>query len=213
VDKARRPGGRAAAPPRARAFGSFALIAFVCVGGGPAATAEPIEQRVAVCLGCHGARGQSAIPETPSLGGQPAFFVVAQLFLFREGRRQSEAMTAAARGLTNDDLRAFAGYIAKLPAPPPTDDPPDPAAYARGQALARKKPCGVCHNPDFSGREQMPRLAGQREDYLLKAMREYRSGARIGYGGATMGEELAGMSDGDLRDLAHFLARASRPAP
>ena len=71
---------------------------------GAVARAQSVDERFAVCLACHGADGQSRIPETPSLGGQPSFFVVAQLFLFREGRRDSAAMIAAAKGLTNDDL-------------------------------------------------------------------------------------------------------------
>ena len=160
---------------------------------------------MAVCLACHGADGQSPIPDTPSLGGQPAFFVVAQLFLFRDGRRASPAMTEAARGLTNDDLRAFAERITKLPPPRPPAEPPDPARAARGEVLARQHRCVVCHNPDFSGRDQMPRLASQREEYLLRAMREFKRGARIGYAGA-MAEELVPLGDAELLDLAHYLA-------
>ena len=170
-----------------------------------AGAAQSMEERFTACLACHGADGQSRTPETPSLGGQPAFFVVAQLFLFREGRRDNAAMTAAAKGLTNRDLTAFAERVTRLPAPPPPGKPPDPARFARGRTLTLRHPCGVCHNPDFSGREQMPRLANQREDYLLKSMREYKSGARLGYGGA-MAQELAGLTDQDLSDLAHFLA-------
>ena len=167
--------------------------------------AQSVDERFVVCLACHGSDGQSRVPETPSLGGQPSFFVVAQLFLFREGRRDNAAMTAAAKGLTNADLLAFAERVMKLPPPPPPEATPDPERFARGRALTRRHPCGVCHNPDFSGRERMPRLANQREDYLLKSMREYKSGARLGYGGA-MAQELAGLSDQDLVDLAHFLA-------
>jgi cytochrome c553 len=177
----------------------------------PSVPMPSVEERFTVCLACHGADGQSRIPETPSLGGQPSFFSVAQLFLFREGRRNSPAMIAAARGLTNDDLLAFADRITKLPPPPPPDDPPDPERFARGRRLTLRHPCGVCHNPDFSGREQMPRLANQREEYLLKAMREYKSGARLGYGGA-MAQELADLNDQDLVDLAHFLSHQS-PKP
>lgn len=176
----------------------------------PPARAASFEERVAVCLACHGPGGQSQVPETPSLGGQPEFFVMAQLFLFREGRRNVPVMTEAARGLTNDDLRTFAARVASLPPPAPPPDPPDPDRFARGRRLAGQHPCPVCHNPDFSGREQMPRLANQREDYLLKSMRDYQSGARIGYVGA-MSQELVGLSDADLRDLAHFLAHL--PAP
>jgi len=164
---------------------------------------------VQVCHACHGPEGHSSLPDTPSIGGQPSFFVVAQLFLFRDGRRNSPAMVEAAKGLTNDDLRAFAEYISKLPPPAPPPDAPDPVRFERGRVLARQQPCGVCHNQDFSGREQMPRLANQREDYLLKAMREFKSGARIGYAGA-MAEELTRLSDDDLVALAHFLNHVPR---
>ena len=191
-------------PPSARVV-VLAALAAIGLLPGSAATAQSVDERFVVCLACHGADGQSRIPETPSLGGQPSFFVVAQLFLFREGRRDSAAMTAAAKGLTNDDLLAFAERVTKLPPPPSPDEAPDPQRFARGRILTLRHPCGVCHNPDFSGREQMPRVANQREDYLLKSMREYKSGARLGYGGA-MAQELAGLGDQDLIDLAHFLS-------
>ena len=61
------------------------------------------------------------------------------------------------------------------------------------------------HNPDFSGKDQVPRLANQREEYLLKALREFRSGKRLGYGGA-MADVLAGLKDADLIDVAHYLS-------
>jgi cytochrome c553 len=115
-------------------------------------------------------------------------------------------MDAFARELTNDDLRAFGELIAKLPPPAPRAAAPDAARVARARTLVEKRKCVVCHNPDFSGREQMPRLANQREDYLVKAMRDYRSGNRIGYGNAAMAETVAGLTDGDLQDLAYFLA-------
>jgi cytochrome c553 len=195
-------------PSPARVAVPVALVVLVLLPASSAtgqSRAPSVDERFAVCLACHGADGRSRTPETPSLGGQPSFFVIAQLFLFREGRRDSADMTAAAKGLTNDDLLAFAERVKGLPPPPPPDEAPDAERFARGRALTRRHPCGVCHNPDFSGREQMPRLANQREDYLLKAMREYKSGARLGYGGA-MAQELAGLSDQDLIDLAHFLA-------
>jgi cytochrome c553 len=163
-----------------------------------------------VCLACHGPEGQSLTPGTPSLGGQPSFFVIAQLFLFRRGGRTSAAMSEAARTLSDDDLRAFGAWASKLPAPRPPADAPDAGRLERGRRLTLRHPCGVCHNPDFSGREQMPRLAHQREDYLLEAMRQYKSGARLGYGGA-MSSELAGLTDDDLQDLAHYLSHL--PAP
>ena len=115
-------------------------------------------------------------------------------------------MDALAKPLKDDDLRSLAAVFEKQAPPKPPAQGLDKAKFERGKALVTKRNCAVCHNPDFSGREQMPRLAGQREDYLLKAMRDYRKGDRIGYGSATMPEELSGMGERDLADLAHFFA-------
>jgi cytochrome c553 len=196
-----------AAPPSSRLGAALGLLLAVL----PAvAHAQTFEARLAACLACHGADGASRIPGTPSLGGQPAFFLITQLFLFREGRRDNEAMTAAATPLTNDDLRAFADAVAKLPPPSPPVTPPDPARFARGRAQAGRRFCGACHGADYSGREQVPRLANQREEYLLAVMRGFKAGTRIGYGPA-MSEALFGLADEDLLDIAHYLAHLPRP--
>ena len=64
----------------------------------------------------------------------------------------------------------------------------------------------MCHRPDFSGQENVPRLAGQREDYLLKALREYKSGARHEYE-PTMAEVLQPIDDAQLVECAYYLSR------
>ena len=79
-----------------------------------------------VCAACHGANGRSDMPGVPVLAGQPSLYAVTQLFLFREGRRNNEAMTAVAKTLTDDDLRGFSDHIGTLPpvlAPAPTTPP------------------------------------------------------------------------------------------
>ena len=161
-----------------------------------------------LCFACHGRGGVSTTPLTPSLGGQPSFFVVAQLFLFRDNRRgnSATAMYEIARGMSDDDLRAWGDFVSKLPPPGPPDSAPDPVRVTRARALLEREHCAACHNPDFSGREQVPRLANQREEYLVKALRDYKSGARIGYGNAAMAEAVSGLADSELLDLAHFLA-------
>ena len=76
------------------------------------AGAAAYSQRFAsLCAACHGANGRSEIPGTPSLAGQHGFYAITQLFLFREGRRSNEAMTAVAKTMKDDDLRGFAAVI------------------------------------------------------------------------------------------------------
>jgi cytochrome c553 len=185
--------------------GLRAALILVCAWA-PLAGAESIEQRMAPCLACHGEKGQSAIPEVPSLGAQTSPYLLIQLYLFREKMRRHEIMNEAVKGFTDDDLRGFADTIATLPPPQPTAEAADPARLARGQALSRQHRCNICHSPDLGGRDNVPRIAGQREDFLVKTMREYKANIRPGYD-ASMGDVLQPVSDADILDLAYFAAR------
>src|SRR5262249_44412730 len=144
------------------------------------AQAETLQDKIAQCVACHGETGRSENPDVPHIGGQPKLFVMYQLFFYREGRRTSPEMNTVAKGMTDSELTALSDSVAKPPPPPPTESGPDATRYTRGADVAAKRICASCHNPDYSGREQMPRLAGQREAYLLKSFREYQAGQRIG---------------------------------
>jgi cytochrome c553 len=117
-----------------------------------------------------------------------------------------EPMNEMAKPLSDDDLRTFSEFIGKLPKPAPPADAGDPARMARGQALAAQHRCNACHNSDFSGKENVPRIANQREDYLSKTMREYKDNSRHGYDG-TMAEVLQPVAPEQIADLAYYLAR------
>ena len=182
----------------------FAALAFSLLAS--AAAAATIEERAEACFACHGKGGQSETENTPSLAAQQAPYVLIQLFMFREKLRTFEPMNETAKAFTDDDLRTFSDFIAKLPKPKPPADAGDPARMQQGQALAQQYHCNACHNTDFSGKENVPRIANQREDYLLKTMREYKDNSRHGYD-ATMAEALQPVTADQIADLAYFLAR------
>jgi cytochrome c553 len=177
--------------------------------------AETIAERAAPCLACHGESGQSETPEIPSLGGQPAPYLLIQLYLFREQQRAPafkkddqmiQVMSEMTKGLTDDDLRNFSEFIAKLPAPKPSADRGDAGRMQRASALITQNRCNSCHNLDLTGRENIPRIANQREDYLVKTLRDYKSNARHGYD-AAMAEVLAPVNDQQILDIAYYIAR------
>jgi cytochrome c553 len=181
------------------------LIVALLLTAAAAARAQSFTEKYAVCAGCHGENGQSELPETPSLGAQPTLFTTYQLFYFRGGQRGESPMTEIAKGMSDNDLRLYAEGIAKLPPPKPPQEGRDSARFARGKAIAERLACHTCHNPDYSGREQMPRLVAQREDYLILAMRQYKAGKRIGQM-AMMPEIMHSVSETDIPALAHFFA-------
>ena len=183
---------------------SLTIAVLVSLAALPASAAT-IEERLVPCLTCHGEKGQSIVPEVPSLGGQPALYVTIQLYMFRERMRVVEPMNAMTKGFSDDDLRSMANVISKLPPPFPAAEPLDPARLERAGALIQQHRCNFCHNQDFSGEQNVPRLAGQREDYLVKTLREYKNNARRAYD-AAMADVMYPISDADILDLAHFLA-------
>jgi cytochrome c553 len=170
------------------------------------AAAQIVQARLPVCLACHGQNGQSENPGVPSLGAQQAFYVTVQLLMFRERMRVVDPMNEMAKGLSDDDLRGFADAIAKLPAPRPVEGPVDAARMERTRALVEQNHCNVCHTPSFAGQENVPRIADQREDYLVKALRGYKDNSRRGYD-AAMADVIATITDGQMLDLAYYLAR------
>jgi len=183
----------------------LALAAVLLFVAGPAA-ADAVADRLPACLACHGEKGQSETPQTPSLGAQQKDYVLVQLYMFREKLRSIEIMNQMTQGLSDDDLRAFAEAVAKLPAPAPVTDAADTARVARAQALVTRHRCNFCHAPNLAGQGQVPRIVDQREDYLLKTLREYKSNTRHGYD-AAMAEVVAPLQDQDFADLAYYLAR------
>jgi cytochrome c553 len=168
--------------------------------------AETIAERAVPCLACHGEKGQSETENTPSLGAQQAPYALIQLFMFREKLRVFEPMNGMAKALSDHDLRAFSDFFSALPKPVPPADAGDPARLQRAQALVQQHRCNSCHNADFSGRDNVPRIANQREDYLAKTMREYKDNSRPGYD-ASMAEVLQPVTPEQIADLAYFLAR------
>jgi cytochrome c553 len=170
------------------------------------ANAETMEERTAACFACHGEKGQSETENTPSLGGQQAPYALIQLFMFREKLRTFEPMNDMAKGFTDDDLQKFSDLISKLPKPKPPEDSGEGAKMQRGLALVQQHRCNNCHNADLSGKENVPRIANQREDYLNKTLVEYKDNTRHGYD-ATMADVMQPVSKEQIADLAYYIAR------
>ena len=162
----------------------------------------PLAERVKQCVACHGEDGNSHTPNIPSLAGQPEFFVMNQLFIMREGVRRVDAMMPLVKDLSDDELQGLAKHFSAL-APRANEAAIDPALVTRGAELAGKLRCGSCHLPTLEGQDQMPRLAKQRLDYLIKALKEFRDNTRSA-ADTLMSTVVAGLSDADLVALAHY---------
>jgi cytochrome c553 len=185
---------------------ALALMGMACL---PSAAAT-VQERVVPCLACHGDKGQSQLANTPSLGAQQPGYTLIQLYMFREGLRKFEVMNQMTKGLSDDDLHAIGDFLATLPKPA-SPGAGDAGRMQHAKDLVTKEHCDSCHNADFSGRDNIPRVANQREDYLAKTLREYKNNTRAGYDG-TMSEVLQPVSDAEITELAYYLAHQPQAA-
>lgn len=186
---------------------SFKLILFVglsCVLT-PWAFAQNINARLPLCAACHGADGNSHLQSVPSLAGQPKIFIENQLVMIREGMRHIPAKLGLLTTFTDEDITAMAAHYAALPLNKPFSARQN-GLFELGELKSQEFRCGICHLPSYLGREQIPRLAGQREDYLVHSMRQFRSNQAVGRD-TIMAASLFGVSDSDIKAMAHYLSR------
>lgn len=175
------------------------LAGTVQAAGDPAAGKAKFE----TCTGCHAIPGYTnAYPtyHVPRLGGQHSDYVMTALKAYQAGERKHPTMHANASPLNEQDMQDIAAYVASVkPAPEPNP--------VRGNVAAGKTKsatCAACHGPDGNGNIPLyPRLAGQYEDYLLKALHDYQSGARQN---AVMKGMATPLSAQDIADLAAYFA-------
>ena len=163
------------------------------------------KEKAELCTGCHGENGISEMENLPSLAGQLDQVIQWQLVYFRAGARKNEEMQPIVEQLNNEDIRNLGAYFASLPPPKAAEDK-DPDLSKKGAQAAAGRRCASCHLDNYAGSKAAARLAGQREDYLTKALRDYKSGQRSGGGQAAMAEVVFPLSEEEIAALAHYLA-------
>ena len=160
--------------------------------------------KAAACDACHGAAGRPPLTGTPTLAGQQEEFLVLQMILLREGLREVPQMAGMLQGWSDRELQDVAAHYNGRQ-PPRGDDKRDAGLHERGTGLSKSMGCFSCHGGDFRGQQHVPRIAGQREDYLVASLIAYRDNKRTGLD-TSMNAAMYRVTDADIRALAHFLA-------
>jgi cytochrome c553 len=189
------------------AWVGMVVIAMICCG--PLALGADIaagKEKAEMCTGCHGDNGISQTENIPSLAGQPDQFIQWQLVYFRSGTRKNEQMQPIVEGINNEDIRNLGAYFASLAPPKASQGDDDPDLSKKGAQAAVGRRCASCHTDNFAGTKAVARIASQREEYLNKALHDYKSGVRSGGGQAAMAEVAYPLSEEEITALAHYLA-------
>jgi cytochrome c553 len=140
--------------------------------GNAAEAAAILGAKLLVCNTCHGADGVPRNTASPVIWGQQESYLLKQLHDFDSGSRESEVMKWMATALTPAEVASAAAYFAKKSWPART------ASAASASPPAAVAVCQACHQQNLAGGLPAPRLAGQRYEYLVDAMRRYAEGER-----------------------------------
>jgi cytochrome c553 len=178
----------------------------VLLAGSANAADGSVKEKAMQFTPCHGETGISQTENTPSLAGQPDLYLQWQLVFLRSGSRKNEIMQPMAEQLSNEEVRNLGACFASL-SPPKASAPDDnPDLSKKGAQAAAGRRCASCHGDRFAGTKAVARLAGQREEYLVKALHDYKANVRVGGGVAAMAEVAYSLSDEEIEALAHDLA-------
>jgi cytochrome c553 len=169
------------------------------------ANGGPWPQLSDACVGCHGVDGNSRHQGYPSLAGQPAAYVAAQLRAFASGRRTNATMGPLAMTMSEQEIERLADHFARQPVDENRFFEPDPGLREKGGRLVAAGGCAACHGDLMMGRDSFPRLAGQGSDYLLAQLNAFAEGTRSEPTGAMKGIAAAVSSD-ERKAIAIYLA-------
>lgn len=180
----------------------FACLFFVAPLALAEGDAERGEELAYTCLGCHGIKGyRNAYPSfrVPKLGGQKATYLVQALNGYRNGEREHPTMSAQANSMTEQDIEDVSAYLASM-----ANDTVEAGGSKDVPPLDAAQTCVACHGANGIGMSPTwPTLAGQHEDYLRHALKQYRSGKRSN---AIMMPMAANLTDQEIKVLAEYYA-------
>lgn len=170
------------------------------------ASAQDIEAgrtKAQACAACHGADGNSPAGNFPNLAGQTWRYIYVQLKDYKEGRRKDAVMSPMAASLSRQEMIDVANFFAAQMAKP-SSFKADEAKIKLGKAKADETLCTMCHLGGLSGQNEIPRLAGQQYDYLVKQMKDFKARSRTNDAG-NMTSVAQTLSDADIENLAHYI--------
>jgi cytochrome c553 len=162
------------------------------------------------CVACHAADGNSSTPANPKLAQQHPEYLIKQLQEYKSGKRNNAIMTGFASGLSDDDMRNIAFWLASQKATPGAASDKDlvnlgERIYRGGIPDRQIAACAGCHSPNGAGiPSQYPRLSGQHAEYTETQLKHFRDGTRAN--NAQMTGVAAKMNDREIKAVSDYIA-------
>lgn len=190
------------------ALAMFGAASTVSAAGDAAAG----KTKSATCVSCHSTDGNSLVPNFPKLAGQHAEYIVKQLKDFQSGARTDPTMSAMAAPLSEQDIADLAAYFADNTGSIGSVADVEKATigqkiYQGGDKDKGISACMACHGPSGAGNPgaRFPSVSGQHSAYIIKALKDFRSGTRTNDPAKMMRDIAAKMSDSEIEAVAEYI--------
>ena len=180
------------------------LVIAALAAAPPAACADTLEEKAAMCGGCHGENGVPQEKTTPVIWGQYQGYLYLNLRDYKRGDRKDDQMTPVVDLLEREDMLALADYFSKKKWPALGQPAAASDVVARARRANGSVGCTGCHQDSYLGEGTQPRLAGQWKEYLLQSMLDFRTQKRGNNPG--MSDLMKATSEDDIRAMAEYLA-------
>ena len=182
------------------------LLAVMLAAFSSAASAEESTPKINTpegCGVCHGVDGNSPASTFPNLSGQNARYLYLQLKDFKEGRRNDPLMSPIAKQLEKNEMQALAKHFSEQK-PKRVPFKSDDVKASAGKKIADAALCPMCHLGEFIGQNEIPRVAGQHPEYVMKQLKDFRAKNRTNDAG-NMTAYSSNLTDQDIENLAHYI--------
>jgi cytochrome c553 len=181
----------------------LALVAFI-LPASAFADATAGMRRSASCTTCHGNDGNSAAAAYPNLAGQTAEYLVKQMKDLKEGKRVSQVMSTMITIMSDEDIQDLADYFSTQ-VPSAGTFKSDPDKVAQGKKIVDEAKCTSCHQSNFRGLKEIPRVSRQQYNYTVKQLKDFRDGVRTNDNGL-MAPFAKNLTDDQIRAIVHYLS-------
>ena len=169
-----------------------------------AQNAEAGHKKAELCAACHGLDGNAPAPQYPVLAQQTARYLYLQLRDFNRGRRKDPMMSPMAANLSKEDMFDLAAWYSSQKFNGQNSRKTD-GDMTRGKKASDDALCTMCHLGGFSGQNEVPRVAGQNYEYILKQLMDFKHRRRTNDAG-NMTAVVATISDEDLEAIAAYVS-------
>jgi len=179
------------------------------------ASADPAigKTKAIICFGCHGVDGNNNNSDYPILAGQGADYLSKQLFDFKTGARKEEHMSSMVEAISKSDIPHIAAYFSghqrKVIIQSNSINGIGRVIFLKGITSKKITACSQCHGADGQGNVQLlfPSIAGQHTAYLIKILKEFRSGTRHNDSQQLMRNIAKNLSDQEIKAVSEFISK------